>query len=140
MVPPSGVNFTAFDSRFSITWFSRTLSEQTFSADISRMRTSNFCFLAFIWGCTILTILSISSFRETMSLFNVIFPLSILDISSTSLISPKRCLLDKVIFFRQFCTCWMSSIFAVAIAVIPTIAFMGVRISWLILERNSLLA
>ena len=32
------------------------------------------------------------------------------------------------------------SIFAVAMAVIPTMAFIGVRISWLMFERNSLLA
>ncbi len=87
-----------------------------------------------------LTMLSITSRRETISMFSVILPLSIFDMSSTSLIRPRRCLLESVIFFRQFCTCCLSSILAVAIAVIPTIAFMGVRISWLMLERNSLFA
>ena len=84
--------------------------------------------------------LSITSRRETWSTFSDSLPLSILDMSSTSLISPSRCLLDRAIFFRQLWTCWMSSMLAVAIAVMPTMAFIGVRISWLMLERNSLLA
>ena len=67
-------------------------------------------------------------------------PLSIFDMSNTSFISPKRWRLDVVILCRQLCTCSVLSILAVAIAVMPTMAFMGVRISWLILERNSLLA
>ena len=35
MVPPSGVNLMAFERKFNSTWFSRTLSQQTFSAEIS---------------------------------------------------------------------------------------------------------
>ena len=40
---------------------------------------------------------------------------------------------------NQFCTCCLSSMLAVAMAVMPTMAFMGVRMSWDMLERNSLL-
>ena len=87
-----------------------------------------------------LTTASDTSRREIRSSVNVSFPLSIFDISSTSLIRPSRCLLDKAIFLRQCCTCSISSMCVVAIAVIPTIAFIGVRISWLMFERNSLLA
>ena len=43
---------------------------------------------------------SIASLSDTASMFSVIFPLSILDISSTSLISPSRCLLDSAILRR----------------------------------------
>ena len=87
-----------------------------------------------------LTMPSITSRRETWSIFSVILPLSILDISSTSLISPSKCLLDMVIFFRQFWTCCLLSRLAVAMAVMPTMAFMGVRMSWLMLDKNSLFA
>ena len=73
-------------------------------------------------------------------MLRVSFPLSILDMSSTSLISPSRCRPDREIFRRQFCTCCMSFRLAVAMAVMPTMAFMGVRMSWDMLERNSLLA
>ncbi len=104
------------------------------------MQTLKFWCLAFTWGWTMLTMLSITSRRETWSIFKVILPLSILDMSSTSLISPSRCWLEREIFFRQCCTCWRFSILAVAIAVMPTMAFMGVRMSWLMLDKNSLFA
>ena len=68
------------------------------------------------------------------------FPLSIFDMSSTSLIRLKRCLLDRLIFFRHSITRSLSSRRVLAMAVMPTIAFIGVRISWLILDRNWLLA
>ena len=73
-------------------------------------------------------------------MFSVSFPLSILDMSSTSLISPSRCLLDSVIFARQSFTRSVLSILDIAIVVMPTIPFIGVRMSWLMLERNSLFA
>lgn len=101
---------------------------------------SKVCLFALTCGCIILTIPSTTSFNEICSVVKVNFPLSILDISKTSFISPNRCLLDNVIFLRQFCTCFWSSMWAVAIAVMPTIAFMGVRISWLIFAKNSLFA
>ena len=101
---------------------------------------SKVCFFVFTCGCIMLTIPSTTSFNEICSVVKVNLPLSILDISKTSLISPNRCLLDNVIFLRQFSTCFRSSMWAAAIAVMPTIAFIGVRISWLIFAKNSLLA
>ena len=65
--PSSGVNFTAFERRFRSTWFSRTLSVSTFSAEMSIMDTPNSWRFAFTWGCTMLTMLSISSRRDTRS-------------------------------------------------------------------------
>ena len=140
MVPFSGVNLMALESRFSSTWFRRTLSQQTFSVLISWIDTLKVCFLARIWGCTMLTILSITSRREIWSIFIFSLPLSILLMSSTSLIRPSRCLLERAILLRQFCSCCLLSMLAVAMAVMPTMAFIGVRISWLMLERKSLLA
>ena len=104
------------------------------------MKMSKRCFLAFTWGWMMLTMLSAVSRRQTMSTFRVSLPLSILDISSTSLMRPSRCLLDREIFCRQEATCSRLSRLAAAMAVMPTMAFMGVRMSWLMLERNSLLA
>ena len=93
-----------------------------------------------ICGCVMPTTPSMASLKEIASSVRVSFPLSILDMSSTSLMSPSKCRLDSEILRKQFCTCLRSSICAVAMAVMPTIAFIGVRISWLILARNSLLA
>ena len=140
MAPPSGVYLVAFDKRFNNTWFRRTPSHHTFSVNILSTWISKVCFFAFTCGCIMLTMPSVTSCKEICSVVNVNLPLSILDISKTSLISPNRCLLDNVIFLRQLCTCSRSSMWAVAMAVMPTIAFMGVRISWLILAKNSLLA
>ena len=115
-------------------------SHHTFSVNIFSTCMSKVCFLVLTCGCMMLTMPSTTSFNEICSVVNVNLPLSILDISKTSLISPKRCLLDNVIFLRQFSTCFLSSMWAVAIAVMPTIAFIGVRISWLIFAKKSLLA
>ena len=68
------------------------------------------------------------------------FPASILLISSTSFNSPKRWALDISIFFRQSDTFSISPKFIRAMVVIPIMAFIGVLISWLILERKSDLA
>ena len=76
-----------------------------------------------------LTMPSIISLREINSMLRVSLPLSIFDMSKTSFINPSRCLLDNVIFRRQSFTCLGFSILAVAMAVIPTMAFIGVRIS-----------
>ena len=83
---------------------------------------------------------SISSGRETSSEDRSIFPLSILDISRTSLISPSRCLLEVLILLRQSVSFSGFPRFAWAITDIPMMAFMGVRISWDMEERKLVLA
>ena len=72
---------------------------------------------------------SMTSTREAVSLFRVILPLSILDISRISLISPTSSRPESSIFLKQSLTFSGSSICVEAILVIPMIAFMGVRIS-----------
>ncbi len=67
-------------------------------------------------------------------------PLSIRLISSTSLIRLKRWLPDVIILLRYSLTCSLLSICVTARFVNPTIAFIGVRISCDILERNTLFA
>ena len=64
---------------------------------------------------------------------------SILLISSTLFIRLMRCPEDRDIFFRQSATRSLSSIWTAASSVMPMIAFIGVRMSWLMAERNSLL-
>ena len=56
------------------------------------------------------------------------------------MINDKRCLEENAIFDRQSFTRFLSSRFAPAIVVMPTMMFMGVRISWDIRERKSFLA
>ena len=70
----------------------------------------------------------------------VILSLSILDMSSTSLMSISRCLEEKLIFCRQSSTREASPAEAAAMVVMPMMALRGVRISWLMRERKSLLA
>ena len=68
------------------------------------------------------------------------FPLSIRLMSSTSLIRPSRCLLEIVILPSASKTRSLSSMCIPATAVMPRMAFIGVRMSWLIRDRKSLLA
>ena len=72
--------------------------------------------------------------------FSVIWERSILFISRISLIRLNRCLDEMDIFCRQSATLSRSPIWAIARAVMPITAFMGVRISWLMVERKSLFA
>ena len=118
----------------------RRLSPTTASCFISGILTLSLCPFSSIPGITIVSILSISSDKLNSSSVSVIFPLSILLISSISLISPNKCLLDFVIFARQSFTFSLSLICVPAIAVIPIIAFIGVLISCDILDRNCVFA
>ena len=84
--------------------------------------------------------LSTSSGRLKSSSASVIFPLSMRAMSSTSLMRPSRWRLDFVIFPRHSTTLAWLSMFAPAIAVRPMIAFIGVRMSCDMFERNSVFA
>ena len=70
---------------------------------------------------------------------SVTAPLSILDMSSTSLISPNRCSLD--VCSLSIYACSFSGLFRSCCIrfVKPMMAFMGVRMSWLIFVRNAVL-
>ena len=92
------------------------------------------------WGRVIVMSVSKRSERLNSSSVRLIRPLSILLMSSTSLMRESRWRLDEAIFRRESRTRSGSSAWAAASAVIPTMPFMGVRISWLIWERNCDLA
>ena len=138
--PPSSVYLIALLIRFTNTCWILRLSPQTSSCSMWLMRTSKLCLCSSSTGFVSVMRLSTRSGRLKSSCASVIFPLSIRAISSTSLISPNRCRLDFVILLRHSMTLSWLSIFAPAIAVRPTMAFIGVRISWDILERNSVFA
>ena len=100
----------------------------------------NFCFFASKAGCTMTNKLSNSSLILNASSVSMILSLSSLDISSTSLIRFNKSLEEMVIFFKQSAIRIWSSMCRPAIAVIPTMALIGVRMSWLIRDRKSVLA
>ena len=140
MEPPSGVNFLAFESRFSRIWLMRRGSPTSFSSSMPDSATLKCCPCDSVWGYMMETMESIRLGRSNSSWWTASFPLSILDMSKTSLSSDMRCLEEKLILWRQSATRPWFWIWAAAMVAIPMMAFMGVRISWLMRERKSRLA
>ena len=137
ILPSLGVNFEALERRLRRIWRKRSASLMKFSQPGPSRYTSNLWFILRMPGSTIVIISCSSSGRHIGAMLIEKLPFSILDISSTSLISPRRWWLDKRIFWRQSFTRSWSPIWAAAISAIPVITFMGVRISWLMRERKS---
>ena len=137
ILPPSGVYLMALLIILVNICCTLKLSPLTYSCSILLSCTSKLWWWASISERVIASKLSTSSARLKSSSVSSIFPFSMRDISSTSLINPSRWRLDLVIFPRQSITRSGWSIFAPAMAVIPTIAFIGVRISWDIFDKNS---
>ena len=79
---------------------------------------------------------------EMLHSFSSIFSLpdSMRLMSSTSLMRESRWLEELMIFLRYSCTRSRLSMFVSASVVKPIMAFMGVRMSWDMLERKSVLA
>jgi hypothetical protein len=82
------------------------------------------------------TTLEMISLQETGAHFRVVFPLSILESSSVSLIRERRIFPALSIFSRYPFTA-EGSFDCCARLVYPRTAFIGVRMSWLTFERNS---
>ena len=90
--------------------------------------------------CIMLQSSSSSCCKEKSSFTIESMPLSIRLISKISLISPnKYCEVEVSLATFPFILSGILSFIAMS-AVVPTMAFIGVRISWLIRERNSLFA
>ena len=140
MVPPAGVYLTALLNRLINTWFSFRASAITSSFVTSKVSINSSSCFAFTCGWIILTRLCISSEMLHSCSLICTFPLSILLISRISLIRLSRWLLEESTFCRQSLTCSLLSIWLAAIVANPIIAFIGVRISWDILERNVVFA
>ena len=90
IVPPFGVNLIALDRRFKRIWRRRSASQLYVSPWSSFIWTSNLCCRARISGSTIMITSCSSSGRKIGVILMGKFPFSIFDISSTSLISPRR--------------------------------------------------
>ncbi len=80
------------------------------------------------------------SARENGSAVSSVLPDSIFDISSTSLMSPSRCLPDRAILrlYSRTASSWPAS--RSISSENPRMAFMGVRMSWLMEARKLLFA
>ena len=140
MAPPSGVYLMALDSRLIRIWFRCSLSPSSSSAGRPFTWKSKDCSRAWAWGSRMLYSSSISSGREKGATFREVLPLSILLMSSTSLMRLSRWWLEEVIFRVYSRTLAASSASLASRVVKPMMAFMGVRMSWDILDRNALLA
>ena len=134
--PPGRVYFTEFVSRLMRSWRRRTASPTNTSSS-SGMTTSKAW--AFCSHCGPMTAAarSKSTDRRNGSLVSTIFPLSIFEMSSTSLMRLSRWSDAAPIFRRLSSVLSASSVCSFAICSMPMMAFIGVRISWLMRERNS---
>ena len=101
--------------------------------------TKNFCSLASAMGRIIASAEDTRSFRVNSSTFKTTLPLSIFDTSNISLIRLNRCWPDAIIFFVYSRTLSGFSASFASSVVKPRTAFIGVRMSWDILERNIVL-
>ena len=140
IVPPSGVYLMALDIRLVKICCRRRGSPMMSSWTTSLRWTCNVCFFCFKSGCSVKRTFSTSSARLNSLSLTESLPLSILDMSSTSLMRSSNRLDDLVILFRHSNMLSALCTFALAISVMPTIPFMGVRISCDMLDKNSLLA
>ena len=134
--PPAGVNFRALPKIFDNIRLICTASPVTRSWVRSFTLISIFNPLSAVCSCVMLMKSSISSGSTKSSSFNETFPLSILLISKTSLIRPSSCFEEVVILVRHAFTLSCLLISIAAMAVRPMMAFIGVRISCDILNKN----
>ena len=135
--PPQGVYFTAFVNKFSNSCLMRRASPtNTASAHGGVVTTNSWARCAHCTRTADATCDS-TALRRKGSLARVILPFSIFEMSSTSLISPSRWSDASPIFFSVSATFSRSSGLLRASCSVPRITFIGVRISWLMRERNS---
>ena len=140
MLPPSWVYLTALPVMFTRICRRRRGSPTRHSSRMSPISKRKDCFFCTAWGRTMTARSWTMSAREKRSSLMIIRPLSIRDMSSTSLTKLIRWTEAVRIFSRQSFTRAFSSMWLWAMEVIPMMAFIGVRISWDILERKRLLA
>ena len=93
-------------------------------------------FFALAWGWAMAMTPLTKSGKLKRSSLRTILPLSILPMSNTSLMRLRRCRDDDWMRSRQAAMRSGSCRWAFAMVVRPTMAFMGVRMSWDMLERN----
>ena len=129
------MHFTALVRKFIHTCLSRFLSRSTQHSELGpSKRNSTFGFVIFAWIVTNNSLQTLA--RLKFSFLRSIMPDSILERSRISLINRNNnSLLDWMIFIYSFFSSGSSQVTINSEK--PTIAFNGVRISWLILARNA---
>ena len=120
-------------------WLILVSSPTRYSCFTSVTVTLKLWFFSFAIGRMIASTEDTRSFRVNSPMVSATLPLSILETSSTSLIRLKRCWPEAVIFFVYSRTFTGLSASFVSRVVKPRMAFMGVRISWDMLERKVVL-
>ena len=138
--PPCPVYLTALERRLMSTWLRRSLSPSRYSGRPVPVVTSKRWSLARAWGSIIVCSSSRSSGRLNSAILREVLPLSILLMSKISLMSPSRCWLEEAIFWVYSRTFSGLSASRLRREEKPTMAFIGVRMSWLMLARKLLLA
>ena len=140
IMPPSGVYFTAFDSRFSRicrtrSWSAANRRWHTFTAS-----SVSSCSFAVVCGRMMVSTSRSRSSRLQHSSCSSMAPLSIFDMSSTSLIRLSRCCDDAWMVARHSSVFSQFPALSRAICVMPMMALMGVRMSCDIFAKNVLFA
>ena len=136
---PASVYFTAFVSRFVIICLTRISSpSKTDGSSGSMLNTSSSPF-ASARNCTRLYRSTTTDLTEYSSFSMLSFPFSILEKSRMSLIMPRR-LSPAFRIFSEYSRITELSVSRCIISFMPSIAVMGVRISWLMFERKALFA
>ncbi len=138
-VPPSGVYFTALVMMLMRTWLMRSLSPTTRPSRTPETSTRKSWPLARARGLAMVNTSSASSESSNSERLRVVLPLSILDMSRTSLSRPSMCREEAWILRVWSRTRSGSPASRRRSVARPTMAFMGVRMSWLTLDRNVLL-
>ncbi len=139
LIFPLSVNFTALLTRFNIIWFKRTGSPINRSGMVLSysLKSSRFFSLIFVPNKWSMVETEVASLKEVLS--KVIFPASTLARSSKSSMSKTNSSLLVLIAVKySFCFCDNSD--RDSTLVNPMIAFIGVRISWLMFDKNCCLA
>ena len=135
---PCSVNFTALLMKFTSTCPSRTPSPcRTGGTPLSRT-TSSRPLASTLSATRAVTLLTICSSSKSVG-SSVILPASILEKSRMSLMIASRCMAAPDTL-SSCCNCLVLSGSRRIRCVRPMMAFIGVRISWLMLARNELLA
>ena len=136
---PRSVNLMALPTRLTTIWRSRPRSPQTSSGTWGRMRQVSS--RPFSWARTASDFIVSPrlSTRSKVLRSSCSLSASILEKSRMSLISRSKDSLDSATTFKKS-RCRGARLPCSTSSVMPMMAFMGVRISWLILARNALLA
>ena len=137
MRPPSGVYFTAFDSKFSRIWLRCVSSPMRRSWRTERISAQNVCPLSRAMGAMMDSTAARESPKSNSAKVSDALPLSIFEMSSTSLMRSSRWRPEAMILPAQSRTlAGLSASFSMMV-VKPSTAFMGVRMSWDMLARKA---